>query len=84
MPTIKHTRYTVLQSRRPACYPMSRNWRNCTFDTYQEALTYVRNWLGPEHRGSIPMNWDGLSLEFFPGESIEIFQERLEYETDED
>jgi len=36
----------VLENRRPACYPLSSNWTQWKYSTFDEAHAYAIAWLG--------------------------------------
>ena len=56
--------YAVYDNGRPAKYPevaVHSSWDNNRFDTFEEALDYARNWLGPYGEGvvlKLGVSWD--------------------------
>lgn len=51
----KAIKFQVLDTGKPATYehhPVSKNFDICLFETFEEALTYARMWLGPRMGGS--------------------------------
>jgi hypothetical protein len=56
--------YAVYDNERPAKYPeiaVDPSWNNNRFNSFDEALKYARNWLGPYGEGvvlKLGVPWD--------------------------
>lgn len=71
------TMFTVYDNGRLARYPevnVGASWDNCSFPTFEAAVSYAKQWLG--QWDTLPPNWDGSSYNYDGyGDTIEIREE---------
>lgn len=73
-------KYQVRDNNKPAMHPycnVDKSWGNCEFDTLEEAIAYIHEWLGEEFSPGIPeltniFKTGNESYEYYSGDGISI------------
>lgn len=70
-------KFSVYDTGSKAVLPDSKEdcWQNNSFDTFNEAIAYAKDWLYPI---TVPDDWDGSRIEFYGEECyIEVVKEKI-------